>query len=105
MYRLRQALLAGLVCGTSLLVAAPAGAAPGNGPIAVPTFCSVDIPGYGEATGPGSLAVLPNGDEVVHCNAQLPAGTPRPEKALTLRSGSCLIVLSSSGHVAARCRL
>lgn len=79
-------------------------AAPGNGAVIVPTFCSLSVPGIGGAEGPGTVTMLPNGSQVINCKAELLATATAPARAVKVEFGNCIAIVTPSGHVAGVCR-
>jgi hypothetical protein len=105
MKRVRGALLAGLIGGCALLVAAgPAAAAPGGGADVVPTTCLITLPGIGTAVGTGKVVFIPSGGQALICNARLEEGATLPSRAVTIANGVCVTLVTPSGNVVAHCR-
>lgn len=99
---IRWVLLLGLFALAA--VAGTASAAPGGGALVLAAPCTLSLPGGLTATGTGQQVVLPNGAEVVRCSAQLAPGSPLPTRAVTISFGSCITVVTPTGHVVGHCR-
>jgi hypothetical protein len=105
MKRLLRPFVASVVGVGALLVGpAAAGGAPGGGAIVVPTTCLITLPGFGTATGPGTVTILPTGAQVIQCSAQLPPAATLPTRAVRIENGSCVTIVTPSGHVIGHCR-
>lgn len=94
-----------LGCLSMAVLSGTATAAPGGaGALVLPSPCSLSLPGGFLATGEGTQIVLPNGSELVRCDATLVPGSPVPSRTVTISAGDCLTVVTPTGHVVGHCR-
>jgi hypothetical protein len=106
MHQLLRGMIVAAATTCALLVGAAGGlAAPGNGALVVPTFCSIILPGIGTAEGPGKVVLLPNGGEVIKCSADLLSTAIAPAKVVRIESAGCISIVLPNGSVNATCRL
>ena len=93
-----------VVGGCAAVAAGSAGAAPGGGAVVIPTTCVITLPNVPTFTSPGQIILLPNGSQVLQCNASLPAGAAPVDGASVTATDQCITVATPSGKFLVRCR-